>query len=76
MVEKKGEDCSKKILSIILLLIILVSILSTWTILSIIEGPKKDDAIYYEYGNIKEPPQGAAIGLTILPSEKEKGENK
>ena len=67
---ERKEDYSRKILFIILFIIVLISILGTWTILQIVEGPKAN-AIYYEHILVKEPPSSSGIGLTILPPQKE-----
>ncbi len=68
---EKKEDYSRKILFIILFLIILISVLGTWTILQIVEGPK-ENAVYYAQTVVKEPPSASGIGLTILPPEHQK----
>ncbi len=63
------EDVQKKILFIILIVIIFVSILGTWTILGAIDNVKANavrDA-QTKAQAMQNPTAAAAIGLEILP---------
>ena len=66
--EQRKEDISKKILFIILIIIIFISIVGTWTVLNAIDNhevPQNKNIVIKK--GIDHPTGGAVISINILP---------
>ncbi len=74
MVAAQKEDAAKRILFIVLIVIIFVSMLGTWTILSAIDQTQARRVTYVTKVVEQGPPATGYVTMNILPSKQRKGQ--